>query len=166
MSPIWQLIESINLSEFMLAVAWLLVFANWRSPIIRNIALANVLIGLVGSQLMSYLATLPLEQYRYYWYLGASTINFVKALFILALISLNIAYMCKTSAQLMTIFTLLGLLNIARFIDRFVFDSGASGSWLGTSYSILVPALNALALIALAIPVVQRLRSNSKQTSR
>lgn len=166
MSDFWQQFNNFRIDQFTIYIAWLLVVANWRSPIIRNLALANVLIALAGSQLMSYIGELPNEQHRFYWYLGASSVNFFKALFILGLISFNIAYMCKTSAQLMAIFTTLGVLNIARFIDRYLFGGGKDGSWLGVSYDILVPALNFLALLALTLPVWQHWRSSRRKVTK
>ncbi|MBD1390919.1 hypothetical protein IC617_15925 [Neiella sp. HB171785] len=157
MSDFWAALQQFDWGDFTLIAAWLTVLINWRSSIIRNLALANVIIAMLGAQLMNYIWHMPSEQAQYLWYLGAASVNFFKALFILGLISFNIAYLCKTAGQLMAIFTLLGLTNMVRFADRFILASGFDGSMLATSYSILVPALNLLALIVLAIPAIQRL---------
>ncbi|GGA85290.1 hypothetical protein GCM10011369_29150 [Neiella marina] len=167
MSDFWAALQQFDWGDFTLIAAWLMVLINWRSPIIRNLALANVIIALIGGQLMAYIRQMPYEQLQYFWYLGAASVNFIKALFILGLISFNIAYLCKTAGQLMAIFTLLGVLNIIRFTDRFIVEHELSGGLLAASYSILVPALNLLALIALALPAIQRLlHSNSRNQDR
>lgn len=141
-------------SNITLTLSFALILLNWRLPILRNLALVNFIVGLAGLQLITNMDSFPLQNTRIFEYLAAATVNWGKVLFILFLVGSDIKYLCKTSMQLTAIFLLLGCMNMACFIDHLVFNGGQDGDFLATSYTVISPALNALALLVLALPFV------------
>lgn len=158
-------------TDVALIISFVLICLNWRLPIVRNLALINFLLGLVGSQLFSQISQLPLHEAKYFWYLGLASINWGKVLCILLLIGWSMEYLCRTAVYLLTIFFLLGAASIARFLDVFVFSGGGVLSSFSTYYSVILPALNGLAYIVLIIPFVQSLfaknrKKNTEETGK
>lgn len=151
----------------LLSLAFALIVANWKQPIVRNLAVLNFVVGLVGVQFIHYISQLPTEEMLYFKELTVAIVNLSKVLLIILLISLDIRYLCRVSSQLIGVFTLIGLLDVAHFMMCFVFGSSAGGSGFDSFYSVMIPALNMMALFVLAAPFVMTFftKTNGKHSS-
>ncbi|MCM2678325.1 hypothetical protein [Echinimonas agarilytica] len=142
--------------SYFLALCGFLVVMNWRVPVLRNLALVNVAVEFTSWQLISALEALPIQSSMYYWFLLACAVNLIKALIILVFISFDIEYLRKTTIRLLVIFVALALIYVVRFIDQFVVGAGLEDSRVQAGYSIVIPALQGLALITLVAPAINR----------